>query len=79
MRDKKSKDISVEKNMESDSKIGKMIEILQSEASDKAMKIRENAFAQFNIEKNKILNQQKDKVIQEYSTKLEQYSIKRRM
>ena len=65
--------------MNSESKIGKMIEIIQSEASDKAMKIRENASAQFTIEKNKILNQQKDKVIQEYTTKLEQYSVQRRM
>jgi len=56
-----------------------MIEIIQNEANDKALKIRENSLAQFNIEKNKILNQQKDKVIQEYSNKLEQYSIQRRM
>ena len=65
--------------MNSDSKINKMIEIIDSEAKDKASKIRENSLAQFNIEKNKILNQQKDKVIQEYTNKLEQYSIQRRM
>ena len=31
--------------MNSDSKISKMIEIIQNEANDKALKIRENALA----------------------------------
>ena len=60
-------------------RIKKMIDIIYDEANDKARKTREQTSHQYNIEKNKILNQQKDKVIQEYKNKLENYSVKRRM
>ncbi len=60
-------------------RIQKMKDIIKEEAEDKARKIREQSSHQFNIEKNKILNQQKDKVIQEFKNKLENYSVQRRM
>ena len=62
-----------------DSRIRKMKEIILEEAHDKAKKVREQTASQFNIEKNKILNQQKDKVNQEYKNKLEQYSVQKKM
>mmetsp|Transcript_66315 Transcript_66315/g.76951 ORF Transcript_66315/g.76951 Transcript_66315/m.76951 type:complete len:224 (-) Transcript_66315:171-842(-) len=65
--------------MNAESKVQKMIEIIQNEANDKALKIRETALGQFNIEKNKILNQQRDKIIQDYSNKLEQYAMQKRI
>lgn len=60
-------------------RIKKMIDIIYDEAHDKARKIKEQTTHQYNIEKNKILNQQKDKIIQDYKNKLEQYSVQRRM
>lgn len=60
-------------------RIEKMIDIIYDEANDKARKTREQTAHQYNIEKNKILNQQKDKVIQEYKNKLENYSVQRKM
>lgn len=62
-----------------DSRIRKMKEIILEEAHDKAKKVREQTASQFNIEKNKILNQQKDKVNQEYKNKLEQYSVQKKI
>jgi len=62
-----------------DARIKKMRDIIYDEAADKARKIKEQTASQFNIEKNKILNQQKDKLIAEYKVKLENYSLQRRM
>jgi len=60
-------------------RIQKMKDIIYEEAQDRAKKLREQGAQQYNIEKNKELNQGKDKVIQEYKVKLEQYSVQKRM
>ncbi len=60
-------------------RIQKMKDIIYEEAQDRAKKLREQGAQQYNIEKNKELNQGKDKVIQEYKLKLEQYSVQKRM
>ena len=60
-------------------RIQKMKDIIYEEAQDRAKKLREQGAQQYNIEKNKELNQGKDKVIQEYKVKLEQHSVQKRM
>lgn len=62
-----------------DARIQKMKDIIYDEAADRARKIREQTASQFSIEKSKILNQQKDKLIADYKLKLENYSLQRRM
>jgi len=60
-------------------RIKSMIDLIKKEAEEKAEMIKTNAEAQFNIEKNKILNQQKDKLVQQYRLKLEQYVVQKRI
>lgn len=60
-------------------RIQKMKDIIYEEAQDRAKKLREQGAQQYNIEKNKELNQGKDKVIQEYKVKLEQHSVQKRI
>lgn len=65
--------------LSADSRIKRMKEIIHKEAEDKARKIRDQTASQFEIEKNKIFNQEKDKVNKEYKNKLEQYSVQKKM
>jgi V-type H+-transporting ATPase subunit E len=60
-------------------RIQKMKDIIYEEAQDRAKKLREQGAQQYNIEKNKELNQGKDKAIQEYKLKLEQHSVQKRI
>ncbi len=60
-------------------RVKKMVAAIRSEAREKADQILEHGLQQYKIEKNKILNQGKDKIIQEFKVKLEQYSIQKRM
>ncbi len=60
-------------------RIKRMVAAIKSEAIEKSEQIVENGRQQFKIEKNKIINQQKEKIIQEYKNKLDQYSVKMRM
>jgi V-type H+-transporting ATPase subunit E len=60
-------------------RIQKMKDIIYEEAQDRAKKLREQGAQQYNIEKNKELNQGKDKAIQEYKIKLEQHSVQKRI
>lgn len=60
-------------------RVKKMVAAIRSEAKEKADQILENGMQQFKLEKNKIINQQKDKIIHEYKIKHEQYSVQKRM
>jgi len=60
-------------------RIQKMKDIIYEEAQDRAKKLREQGAQQYNIEKNKELNQGKDKAIQEFKIKLEQHSVQKRI
>lgn len=60
-------------------RVKKMVAAIRSEAKEKADQILEHGLQQYKIEKNKILNQGKDKIIQEFKVKLEQYSVQKRM
>lgn len=60
-------------------RVKKMVAAIRSEAKEKADQILDHGLQQYKIEKNKILNQGKDKIIQEFKVKLEQYSIQKRM
>eukprot|EP01016_Furgasonia_blochmanni_P045146 TRINITY_DN632_c0_g1_i1.p1 TRINITY_DN632_c0_g1~~TRINITY_DN632_c0_g1_i1.p1 ORF type:complete len:154 (+),score=64.67 TRINITY_DN632_c0_g1_i1:161-622(+) len=66
-------------NKETDDRIKKMEKLIKDEAEEKARTIRENAEQQYNIEKNKIINQMKEKVLQEFREKLENYSVQKRI
>lgn len=60
-------------------RVKKMVAAIRSEAKEKADQILEHGMQQFKLEKNKIINQQKDKITQEYSGKIAQYSVQKRM
>lgn len=60
-------------------RVKKMVAAIRSEAKEKADQILDHGMQQFKLEKNKIINQQKDKVIQEYKLKMDQYSVQKRM
>ncbi|KAM3140828.1 hypothetical protein pb186bvf_007055 [Paramecium bursaria] len=60
-------------------RVKKMVGAIKTEATEKAEQIRENAAQQFKIEKNKMINQQKEKITEEYKNKLESYTIQRRI
>ena len=60
-------------------RVKKMVAAIRSEAKEKADQILEHGMQQFKLEKNKIINQQKDKITQEYKVKIDQYSVQKRM
>lgn len=60
-------------------RVKKMVAAIRSEAKEKADQILENGMQQFKLEKNKIINQQKDKIIHDYQVKIGQYSVQKRM
>lgn len=60
-------------------RVKKMVAAIKSEAKEKADQILEHGQQQFKIEKNKLLNQGKDKIQQEYKIKIDQYSVQKRM
>ena len=56
-----------------------MVAAIRSEAKEWADQILEHGHQQFKIEKNKILNAGKEKIQQEFKTKIDQYSIQKRI
>ncbi|CAD8148378.1 unnamed protein product [Paramecium octaurelia] len=60
-------------------RVKKMVNAIKAEANEKAEQIKDMAAQQFRIEKNKLLNQQKEKIIEEYKKKIESYTIEKRI
>ena len=60
-------------------RIRKMKDIIFDEAQDKAKKIKGDAENQANIEKNKLINAQTDKIDAEFKDKVEKHKLKLRM
>ncbi|CAD8154652.1 unnamed protein product [Paramecium pentaurelia] len=60
-------------------RVKKMVNAIKAEANEKAEQIKDMAAQQFRIEKNKLLNQQKERIIEEYKKKIESYTIEKRI
>ncbi|CAD8059219.1 unnamed protein product [Paramecium primaurelia] len=60
-------------------RVKKMVNAIKAEANEKAEQIKDLAAQQFRIEKNKLLNQQKERIIEEYKKKIESYTIEKRI
>jgi hypothetical protein len=60
-------------------RIKKMKDIIHDEAHDKAKKIEGDAANQANIEKNKMINSNTDKIDTEFRDKMEKHKLKLRM
>ncbi|CAD8177670.1 unnamed protein product [Paramecium pentaurelia] len=60
-------------------RVKKMVNAIKAEATEKAEQIKDMAAQQFRIEKNKLLNQQKERIIEEYKKKIESYTIEKRI
>ncbi|KAL4466863.1 hypothetical protein ABPG74_010460 [Tetrahymena malaccensis] len=59
--------------------VQKIVEAIKSEAEEKAEQIKKNAEEQFKIQKNNIVNTEKDKIIEEYKKRLEKLIVDRRI
>lgn len=59
--------------------VQKIVEAIKSEAEEKAEQIKKNAEEQFKIQKNNIVNTEKDKIIEEYKKKIEKYQVDKRI
>ncbi|EGR30264.1 vacuolar ATP synthase subunit, putative [Ichthyophthirius multifiliis] len=60
-------------------RVNKMVDAIQSEAEEKAENILKLANEQFKIQKNNLVNSEKDKIIEEYKRKLENFSVQKRI
>lgn len=56
-----------------------MVNAIKQEAQDKAQSIKDIAHQQFNIDKNRIYNQEKEKIVEHYKKELENYCVKKRI
>lgn len=68
-------------------RVKKMVAAIKNEVScinsikarEKYENIMDNASQQFKIEKNKLINQQKEKISEEFKKQIEAYTIQKRM